>query len=217
MSTPSHTPPPVPRSGTPGTPGTPVRSGSAADLRRKSIDQVLTGVLDPKQKDQLFSPKTLNKKQRALSKSHSLGLAHVVGNYRIGATIGKGRYSVVKLANHVLTNEFVAIKIVSKSRLSKEDVRVLERCVRVCVCTHVGVVLHRCSLLSRLSKEDVRVLERCVCMCASTHVTVGLYRCPDLSPSPPGCRYYCVSVRGAFRSVFPSQARARVVRSVPGV
>lgn len=81
--------------------------------------------MDSKQKEAIFdSPKLLNKHQRALSRSGGLMF---VGNYRIGDTVGKGRYSVVKLATHVLTNEFVALKIVNKAKLSREDMRVLQR------------------------------------------------------------------------------------------
>lgn len=89
--------------------------------------QVLSSMMDSKQKEAIMdSPHTLNKHQRNLSKSGGL---MVVGNYRLGDTIGKGRYSVVKLATHVLTHEFVALKIVAKSKLSREDTRVLQRCV----------------------------------------------------------------------------------------
>jgi serine/threonine protein kinase len=87
--------------------------------------QVLDSMMDLKQKEAIFdSPKTMNKHQKNLSKSGGL---MVVGNYRLGDTIGKGRYSVVKLATHVLTNEYVALKIVAKNKLSREDMRVLQR------------------------------------------------------------------------------------------
>eukprot|EP01134_Creolimax_fragrantissima_P002811 CFRG2811T1 len=55
----------------------------------------------------------------------------MVADYLLGETIGKGRYSVVKLASHYITKEKVAVKIVSKRKLSKEDLRVLKREMQV--------------------------------------------------------------------------------------
>ncbi|KAF9438244.1 hypothetical protein BGZ76_009075 [Entomortierella beljakovae] len=42
----------------------------------------------------------------------------VVGNYHLGQVIGQGTYGKVKLANHVLTGQQVAIKVVAKSHVS---------------------------------------------------------------------------------------------------
>ena len=44
-----------------------------------------------------------------------------IGNYIIKETIGKGTFSKVKLAKHILTNELVAIKILEKSKILEEE------------------------------------------------------------------------------------------------
>lgn len=44
-----------------------------------------------------------------------------VGNYDIGATLGRGRFGKVKLATHVLTRQQVAIKIIRKNKLAEND------------------------------------------------------------------------------------------------
>lgn len=43
-----------------------------------------------------------------------------IGNYILGATIGKGNSAVVKLATHALTKQKVAIKIFDKSGLDSD-------------------------------------------------------------------------------------------------
>ncbi|KNC72429.1 hypothetical protein SARC_15012 [Sphaeroforma arctica JP610] len=78
--------------------------------------------------------KKIEGKQRTLSvtskdkdNNPSSGETRVVGDYILGETIGKGRYSIVKIASHRITKEKVAVKIVNKRKLSKEDLRVLKR------------------------------------------------------------------------------------------
>ena len=51
-----------------------------------------------------------------------------IGNYIIKETIGKGTFSKVKLAKHILTNELVAIKILEKSKiLDEENIKRIEK------------------------------------------------------------------------------------------
>ncbi len=40
-----------------------------------------------------------------------------IGNYILGKTIGEGTFGKVKLANHTLTGEKVAIKILVKEKI----------------------------------------------------------------------------------------------------
>lgn len=49
----------------------------------------------------------------------------VLANYYLMKTIGKGRFSTVKLAKHVRTDELVAIKIVSKKENTKNELDIL--------------------------------------------------------------------------------------------
>ena len=44
-----------------------------------------------------------------------------VSNYIIEKQLGRGTFGDVKLATHVLTGEKVAIKILEKSRISREE------------------------------------------------------------------------------------------------
>ncbi|XP_025421744.1 serine/threonine-protein kinase SIK3-like isoform X3 [Sipha flava] len=46
-----------------------------------------------------------------------------VGYYEMEKTIGKGYFAVVKLAKHVVTNSKVAIKIIDKTQLKKDDLK----------------------------------------------------------------------------------------------
>jgi serine/threonine protein kinase len=41
--------------------------------------------------------------------------------FRVGKTIGEGSYGKVKLAKHVETNQYVAIKCINKVTLSSEE------------------------------------------------------------------------------------------------
>lgn len=50
-----------------------------------------------------------------------------IGNYILGATIGKGNSAVVKIATHSITRQKVAIKIFDKSTLDIEKQQRLQR------------------------------------------------------------------------------------------
>jgi len=50
-----------------------------------------------------------------------------VGNYDLGKTIGRGRFGKVKMATHVLTGHNVAVKIIRKKNLTKEESSLLRR------------------------------------------------------------------------------------------
>uniref|UniRef100_A0A914ZFL7 Serine/threonine-protein kinase kin-29 n=1 Tax=Parascaris univalens TaxID=6257 RepID=A0A914ZFL7_PARUN len=54
-----------------------------------------------------------------------------VGEYKIGKTIGKGNFAVVRLAKHSISNTKVAVKIVNKSRLDGESVLKIDREIRI--------------------------------------------------------------------------------------
>ena len=49
-------------------------------------------------------------------------------NYKFIKTIGEGTFGKVKLSVHLLTNEYVAIKILEKSRITdKEELERIEK------------------------------------------------------------------------------------------
>ncbi|KAL3316286.1 Serine/threonine-protein kinase sik2 [Cichlidogyrus casuarinus] len=50
-----------------------------------------------------------------------------IGAYAIEETIGRGNFSFVKLATHTITNMKVAIKIIDKSKLSRENIQKMYR------------------------------------------------------------------------------------------
>lgn len=54
-------------------------------------------------------------------------LLHRVGFYSVGRTIGRGSFSVVKIATHRITKSQVALKIVDKSRIPEEFVKKMYR------------------------------------------------------------------------------------------
>ena len=54
-----------------------------------------------------------------------------VGMYDFKETLGKGHFSVVKVAEHVICKQRVAVKIIDKSRLSAMDMDHLHHEVRV--------------------------------------------------------------------------------------
>jgi serine/threonine protein kinase len=51
--------------------------------------------------------------------------------YDIEKTIGKGNFAVVKLASHRITRTKVAIKVIDKSQLDKENLRKVYREVEI--------------------------------------------------------------------------------------
>jgi 5'-AMP-activated protein kinase, catalytic alpha subunit len=51
-----------------------------------------------------------------------------IGQYTLGKTIGQGTFGKVKLGNHILTGEKVAVKILEKERI--KDVADVERVAR---------------------------------------------------------------------------------------
>jgi len=52
----------------------------------------------------------------------------IIGHYNIGKTIGQGTFGKVKLGQHTLTDEKVAVKILEKERI--KDVADVERVAR---------------------------------------------------------------------------------------
>ncbi len=54
-----------------------------------------------------------------------------VGMYDFLGTLGEGHFAVVKLAQHVLTKEKVAVKIIDKGRLTDQELQHLHHEVRV--------------------------------------------------------------------------------------
>src|SRR3989338_5279586 len=56
---------------------------------------------------------------------------HCVGNYDLGKTIGQGQFGKVKLGRHVITREIVAIKIIIKSRLDANTLRMVYREIQI--------------------------------------------------------------------------------------
>lgn len=58
----------------------------------------------------------------------NIGRVKVIGNYRIGETIGQGTFGKVKLGIHLVTSEKVAVKILEKQKI--KDVSDAERVSR---------------------------------------------------------------------------------------
>uniref|UniRef100_A0A914D6B2 non-specific serine/threonine protein kinase n=1 Tax=Acrobeloides nanus TaxID=290746 RepID=A0A914D6B2_9BILA len=54
-----------------------------------------------------------------------------VGTYRIGRTLGRGNFAVVKLAYHELANSKVAMKIVDKQNLDPENLAKIDREIQI--------------------------------------------------------------------------------------
>lgn len=140
-------------------------------VRRKSIDQVLTSVMDKKDKESIFdSPKLLNKHQRALSKGNTLTFQ--VGNYRIGSTIGKGRYSVVKLATHVCMRCLFLSHLNSKL----ESAALPPLCARKYDrCTNAVMYAHTC-LEDNYLCEMLLCPRTEVCRCERVHICMGAHQ-----------------------------------------
>nr|XP_039249213.1 serine/threonine-protein kinase SIK3-like isoform X1 [Styela clava] len=67
---------------------------------------------------------------RPFSSNRSSGLNRV-GCYEIERTIGKGNFAVVKLAMHVVTRTKVAIKIVDKTQLDKDNLDKIYREIKI--------------------------------------------------------------------------------------
>lgn len=51
--------------------------------------------------------------------------------YKIGQTIGEGSYAQVKRAKHRETGEKVAVKVMAKKRMSKDDIKCLEQEIEI--------------------------------------------------------------------------------------
>ena len=54
-----------------------------------------------------------------------------VGDYSFGKTIGQGQFGKVKIATHSKTRRKVAVKIISKSKLTAETVKMAKREVKI--------------------------------------------------------------------------------------
>jgi serine/threonine protein kinase len=54
-----------------------------------------------------------------------MGRDQVLASYQLIKTLGKGRYSTVKLAKQLMTDELVAIKIVSKTDNTPKELEIL--------------------------------------------------------------------------------------------
>lgn len=54
-----------------------------------------------------------------------------VGSYRIGRTLGRGNFAVVKLAYHELANSKVAMKVVDKQNLDPENLAKIDREIQI--------------------------------------------------------------------------------------
>eukprot|EP00123_Amoebidium_parasiticum_P015227 comp22842_c0_seq1/m.35986 comp22842_c0_seq1/g.35986 ORF comp22842_c0_seq1/g.35986 comp22842_c0_seq1/m.35986 type:complete len:754 (-) comp22842_c0_seq1:841-3102(-) len=65
------------------------------------------------------------------SSSSSGPTVQVVGNYRLMKTIGRGNFAKVKLAEHTLTGEQVAVKVIDKTALQASTLSKLFREVRI--------------------------------------------------------------------------------------
>lgn len=52
-----------------------------------------------------------------LERRSSPGRADLSGLYRVGRTLGRGHFAVVKLARQVNTGQLVAVKIIDKTKL----------------------------------------------------------------------------------------------------
>ena len=59
-------------------------------------------------------------------------------NYQFIKTIGEGTFGKVKLSKHLLTNEFVAIKILEKSKITdKEELERVEKEIKYLVMKNI--------------------------------------------------------------------------------
>ena len=67
---------------------------------------------------------------------------NILSEYNIKVIIGRGTFSIVKLGEHKLTKEKVAIKIMQKNKiLNKEDLIRIEREIQMLKClNHVNVI-----------------------------------------------------------------------------
>lgn len=54
-----------------------------------------------------------------------------IGHYELERTIGKGNFAVVKLAHHNLTNCKVAVKVIDKTSLDKENMKKIWREIEI--------------------------------------------------------------------------------------
>eukprot|EP00123_Amoebidium_parasiticum_P001587 comp12715_c0_seq1/m.7814 comp12715_c0_seq1/g.7814 ORF comp12715_c0_seq1/g.7814 comp12715_c0_seq1/m.7814 type:complete len:669 (-) comp12715_c0_seq1:568-2574(-) len=54
-----------------------------------------------------------------------------IGNYVLGRTLGKGVFSVVREATHIITGQAVAVKIVDRNKVKEKDLKTLVREMQV--------------------------------------------------------------------------------------
>ena len=65
---------------------------------------------------------------KTLNKMKNSNAGKVIGNYELGKAIGQGTFGKVRLGRHLITKEFVAIKILEKKKIN--DVSDIERVAR---------------------------------------------------------------------------------------
>eukprot|EP01134_Creolimax_fragrantissima_P003855 CFRG3855T1 len=80
-----------------------------------------------RRKIHVFVPKAVEEQLHREKVDESKVQKLIVGNYKIIKTVGKGRFSSVKLARHLFTGEQVAIKIVEKAELDENELNTLMR------------------------------------------------------------------------------------------
>lgn len=54
-----------------------------------------------------------------------------IGSYRVGRTLGRGNFAVVRIAYHEIANSKVAMKIVDRRNLDAENMTKIEREIEV--------------------------------------------------------------------------------------
>jgi serine/threonine-protein kinase NIM1 len=84
--------------------------------------------------------------------SHEVALEKRVGLYKFCGDIGRGNFSRVKKAVHLLTRDKVAIKIVDRSRLDTKNLRMLSREVSTLECVQHPYILRLFEVVETLGK-----------------------------------------------------------------
>ncbi|CAG9798671.1 unnamed protein product [Chironomus riparius] len=82
---------------------------------------------------------------------HEIGLSRI-GLYKFCGDIGKGNFSRVKKAVHLLTKDKVAIKIVDRSRLDSKNLRMLSREVSTLECVQHPYILRLFEVVETLGR-----------------------------------------------------------------